>query len=402
MISVGIDVSKGHSCVCIMKDGAVIQQFVLQHSKQDVDQFLALLLSFEELPRVVLEATGIHHLPLAHSLSLAGIFVAVLNPLLVKKYSPSISLRKVKTDKADAVKIADYGLSKWHLLRPYSVNQDAYHQLKGLGRNYLHYTKLKVMQKQHLNTLLDLVMPGIESLIRCAAPITPTKDKLLDFVEQYRHFDRITSMSEQQFITHYCQWAKKKGYQPSERKASLIHALAKASIPTLCSKNSSTTMSVLEAVKVLRHLGRTLQLIVAQMLALAQQLPEFSVVRAMPGVGDILAVRLIAEIGDIDRFYSSKALVAFAGVDSTHYESGNFVAESRKISKRGSPLLRKTCFEIMKALMANKPQQDGAVYLFMAKKVAEGKAKKAAMIAGITKFLRIYYARVKEVRAAPS
>lgn len=399
MISVGIDVSKGTSAVCIMKNGAIVQQSVIQHSHKDMKQLKDILSSLEEAPRIVLEATGIYHLPLLQTLKNANFFVAVLNPLILKKYA-AVSLRRAKTDKLDAVKIADYGLANWHKLRDYSLSEDRYSQLKELGRSYGHYVKLKVIQKQCLTALLDKAMPGIKELVRGCSNDNLAKDKLLDFVERYQHYDRITAKSEKQFVLDYCCWAKKKGYQPLESKAYAIYALAKASIPTSSSKLAPTTALVLEAVKVLRQLCETLQLILTQMKELAKGLPEYEVARSMFGVGTILAVRLMAEVGDLRRFYSGKSLVAFAGIDSPPCESGNFIGTKRSISKRGSPILRKTGFEIMKALMTHKPQQDNAVYLFMVKKESEGKAKKVARIAGLNKFLRIYYARVKEAYGA--
>lgn len=396
MISVGIDVSKGSSSVCINKDGRVMQQFLVEHTQMNMETLINLLLSFEEQPKVILEATGIYHLPLVQSLAVAGIFVSVMNPLVLKKYA-ALSLRKGKTDKLDAVKIADYGLANWHRLIPYSPSDTTYNELRDLGRNYAYYVKLKVMQKQHLILLLDKAMPGITALVRDGGNDNLTKNKLLDFVEYYQHYDRITAKSEKQFVLDFCRWAKKKGYRPNESKAYSIYALAKASIPTSSSKSTPTTALLLEAVKVLRQLCETLQSILSHMKQLAKDLPEYKVVCAMHGVGNILAVRLIAEIGDVRRFHSGKSLVAFAGLDSPPYESGNFVGTKRNISKRGSPLLRKTGFEVMKALIIHKPQQDNAVYLFMVKKASEGKAKKVAMIAGLNKFFRIYYARVKEV-----
>lgn len=401
MISVGIDVSKGSSCVCINHDGRIMQQFLIEHTQSSMKKLIDLLLALDEQPRVILEATGIYHLPLVYSLSLAGIFVAIINPLVLKKYA-ALSLRKGKTDKLDAGKIADYGLANWHKLMPYSPTDTTYSQLKDLGRNYAYYVKLKVMQKQHLVMLLDKAMPGITTLLRTAGNDNLTKNKLLDFIEHYLHFDRITTKSQRQFVLDYCRWAKKKGYRPDESKACSIYALAKASIPTSSSKSIPSTALLLEAVKVLRQLCQTLQSILAQMKVLAKARPEYDLVCSLPGVGSILAVRLIAEIGDVRRFHSAKSLVAFAGLDSPPYESGNFIGTKRTISKRGSPLLRKTGFEVMKALIIHKPLQDNAVYLFIVKKMAEGKAKKVAMIAGLNKFFRIYYARVNQLYdAAP-
>ena len=130
------------------------------------------------------------------------------------------------------------------------------------------------------------------------------------------------------------------------------------------------------------------------MQEIASTLPEYSVVRGMKGVGDVLSVRLIGEIGDVRRFRDGSALVAFAGIDAPPYESGKFVGTNRNISKRGSSTLRKIGYEIMHSLKVSKPTEDSAVYDFIIKKENEGKPKRVAKIAGLNKFLRIYYARV--------
>ena len=88
---------------------------------------------------------------------------------------------------------------------------------------------------------------------------------------------------------------------------------------------------------------------------------------------------------------------AFAGIDAPPFESGKFVGTKRNISKRGSSTLRKIGYEIMHSLKVVKPTEDSAVYDFIIKKESEGKPKRVAKIAGLNKFLRIYYARVMEI-----
>ena len=114
----------------------------------------------------------------------------------------------------------------------------------------------------------------------------------------------------------------------------------------------------------------------------------------MFGVGPTLGPQLIAEIGDVRRFHSKKALVAFAGIDAPPYQSGTMDVRSRSISKRGSSSLRRTVFLIMSVYLQQKPL-DEPVYQFMDKKRAEGKPYKVYMMASANKFLRIYYATVK-------
>lgn len=131
-------------------------------------------------------------------------------------------------------------------------------------------------------------------------------------------------------------WAQKKGYHQSQDKAVKIYSLAKEGIPTLPVDIPSTKMMLQQAVSVLRQVNTTLMIILARMKELAKTLPEYPIVRAMGGVGDVLAPKLIAEIGDARRFHSSKALIAYAGIDAPPYQSGQFTGSNRKISKRGS------------------------------------------------------------------
>lgn len=91
---------------------------------------------------------------------------------------------------------------------------------------------------------------------------------------------------------------------------------------------------VQNAVKVLREVVETLASILTQMQEIAMSLKEYAVVREMKGVGDRLAPRLIGEIGNPMRFHSGSALVVFAGIDAPPYQSGQFIATNRRISKR--------------------------------------------------------------------
>lgn len=76
-------------------------------------------------------------------------------------------------------------------------------------------------------------------------------------------------------------------------------------------------------------LDSSLSLILTQMQVLEKPLPEYSMVREMGGVGDVLAVKLIAGIGDVRRLHNAKALIAWAGIDPPPYESGQFIGFAR-------------------------------------------------------------------------
>ncbi len=397
MISVGIDVSKEKSTVCIMKPyGETISKpFEIQHVEQELNELSAMLLRLDDEVRVVMEATGIYHLPILTYLQGKGIFVAVINPFEMKEYRCR-GLRRVKTDKQDAITISNYGIDHWYRLKNYEADIGIYEELKLLGRQYRHYMRMRVESVLELTHLLDYTMPGIKILLK-GWNETNGKDKLSDFAEEYWHYDNITKKSEKQFINSYLKWAEKKGYHQNQDKASKIYALAKEGIPTLSSSTPSVKMLVQEAVRVLREVDNTLMRILTQMQELAKTMPEYPVVRAMGGVGNVLAPKLIAEIGDVRRFHNGKALIAYAGIDAPPYQSGQFTGTERKISKRGSSNLRRIGYELMRCLKTHIAPEDDAVYQFILKKEREGKSKRAAKIAGLNKFLRIYYARVMEV-----
>ena len=398
MISVGIDVSKGKSTVCILKPyGEIVcSPFEMQHVERDLEDFHKLLQKLDGEIRVVMEATGIYHLPVLTFLHDNGYFVSVANPFAMKKFAKDNSIRGAKTDRLDSMMIANYGIEKWFKLQRYEDDEETYVELKLLGRRYRYYMELHVKALQELTHILDYVMPGIKKMFNSWNEANG-KDKLSDFVERFWHFDLITTMSLEKFTEEYLAWAQEKKYHRSKSKAETVYELASSGIPTLSSSTPSTKMLVQEGVSVLRTVDSSLSLILTRMQELAKSLPEYSTVREMGGVGDVLAVKLIAEIGDVRRLHNAKALIAWAGIDPPPYESGQFIGSRRKITKRGSSTLRKVGYEVMRVLKSHPAPKDDTVYNYILKKESEGKSKKHAKIAGLNKFLRIYYARVIEV-----
>ena len=123
--------------------------------------------------------------------------------------------------------------------------------------------------------------------------------------------------------------------------------------------------------------------------------PEYPVVMAIKEVGTSLGSQLMAEVGDVTRFTHKGTITAFAGIN----QSGTYNRKSVPASKRGTPILRKTLFQVMDVLIKTKPQDD-PVYLFMDKKRTQGKPRYVYMTARTNKFFRIYYGRVKEYLAS--
>lgn len=374
-----------------MKPGCEVlaTPFDVLHNIESLNALSNRLMTYDEEVRVVLESTGHYHFPVVTMLADKGIFVSCVNSLRMKKYC-SQSLRRAKTDNIDSLKIASYGITYWDELVAVLPVSHTYDELRTLASQYYQCVSLVVKAKVNLSNLLDQVMPNIQTLLLDSQ----SNHKLTDFVKRYWHFSRIQAMGRSRFVSDYCKWAKKQGYYLNERKANDIFALSQNSIPVL-PNTPSTKIVVSEAVRILHEVEKSRNTILTHMQELAKTLPEYSVVLDMDGVGETLAPKLIAEIGDVRRFHSRGAVIAYAGIDAPPYQSGAFTATERHISKRGNKYLRKTGYEVMQSLIQHKP--DDAVYQFIQKKRSEGKACKEAMIAGFNKFLRIYYARVSKV-----
>jgi hypothetical protein len=271
-----------------------------------------------------------------------------------------------------------------------------YQELRALNRKYQHYMGMHVSQILFLDKLLDDSFPGITGLLKHDSA-TFGRDKLSEFVEAFWHADCVRKHKEETFVRKYNAWTKKKGYHPSVCKAQKIFALAKNGIPVTSSTSPYMRAGVMDAVRLLRETDRILGSILARMIELAQDTEEYQVAVEFSGIADKLAVQMVAEIGDMSKFRNKKCLVAFAGIDSPPHESGQYRGTKRHISKRGSSILRKVGYQAMKCMKAVK-NGECPIYQYMLKKEQEGKPKKVAKIAGLNKFLRVYYARVMELK----
>ena len=398
MNAVGIDVSKGKSMVAIMRPfGEVVRSpFEVSHTGSELSELAKLLKSLPGETRVVMEYTGYYHAPVAYSLCKAGIYVSAVNAILVHDYGNN-NLRRAKTDKKDAVKLANYALDHWLSLPRYIPEEDARLILKTCYRQYQQMSKIQTMQNNNLVSLLDTTFPNVNRLFS-SPPRPDGSEKWADFVSQFWHCGCVGKLSLNAFIERYRKWCKKHGYNFSTEKAAKIHEAARNHVPVM-PMNETTRFLVQQAVSQLQTTQKALASMRDQMQSLASALPEYPVVMNMYGVGKSIGPQLMAEIGDVRRFHSKKALVAYAGIDAPPYQSGQYELKSRSISKRGSSSLRRTLFLVMSVILRNSPE-DQPVYLFMDKKRSEGKPYKVYMMASANKFLRIYYASVTKYLAS--
>lgn len=395
MIAVGIDVSKSKSTVAILNgDGSIrAKPFNVRHTADELLALVNYIKGTSEVPTILMEPTSHYHYPLLKAFQEANLPVCLINPYQMKKYGDT-ALRKAKTDKRDSLRIAQYALEKSYSLIPYTPSDQKYEDLRFLSRQYSQRISTLTGNKVQLLDLLDQTMPGITSLLPLKSR-DPDNCVLLRFVKRFKSFDMIRKMGKTRFLESFQILVRKTKGRPASTKGLRIYELALNSVTTR-GDNPLTAMTQEQCVALISTSQKAADEINLQMRTIAETLPEYKVLRAMAGVGDRLGPVILAEIGDVRRFHSGKALNAYAGNDAPPYQSGQFESRNRHISKRGNPALRKACFEVMQALKLTKPQDD-PVYLFLAKKEQEGKPYNVAKMAAVNKFLRIYYARVMEL-----
>ena len=392
LICVGIDVSKGTSTVSALSwDGVFLMKpHDVLHTASALGELAASIKRYDGEVRVVMEHTGRYWLPVAQVLRDAGLFVCAVNPKLLKDFGDN-KLRSVKNDKADSRKLCRYGLKFWTDLFPYVPAEATRQKLLEFSRQLDTSGKLLTGLKNNLQAIIDVTFPGVRKLLT-----SPARDdgriKWVDFVCTFYHCDCVNRLGEAKFLERYRAWCKRHGYKFTLQGASRIYAIAHNQVPTMpC--DADTKLLISETAKQLTSVSAAVEVWRAKAGELARMLPEYECVMALYGCGTTTGPQLMAEVGDPTRFAGKKNLVNFAGIAPGDNQSGTYQPKSVPVSKKGSPHLRKTLFQIMSTHLKKKPQ-DEPVYQFLDKKRAEGKPYYVYMTAGANKFLRIYYAKV--------
>ena len=197
MNAVGIDVSKGKSMVAVMRPfGEVVASpYEVNHTFSELEELTRFLKSLKGETRVIMEYTGKYFEPIAKHLHEAGIFVSVVNAILVHDYGGN-TLRRGKTDKKDAIKLAAYALDRWVDLVEYIPEDEIRQTLKVYNRQYNQYVKLKVMLKNNLISELDQTFPDVNQLFSTPPRKADGHEKWIDFAAKFWHHECISKLSE--------------------------------------------------------------------------------------------------------------------------------------------------------------------------------------------------------------
>ena len=329
MIYVGIDIAKlNHFASAVSSEGEIlIEPFKFTN---DYDGFYLLLSSLAPLDRhsiiIGLESTAHYGDNLVRFLVDRDFKVCVLNPLMTSAMRQN-NVRKTKTDKVDTFVIAKT-LMMQDSLRFITLKDLDYIELKELGRFRQKTVKQRTRLKIQLTSYIDQVFPELQYFFKSGVH----QNSVYAVLKEAPTPNAIASM-HLTHLSHLLQEASHGHF--GKDTARELRVLAQKSIGI---NDTSLSLQITQTIEQIELLDRQLFHTELEMANIVIGL--HSVLMTIPGIGTTNGGMILGEIGDIHRFSTPGKLLAFAGLDPSVYQSGNFQAKKTRMSKRGSRVLR--------------------------------------------------------------
>jgi len=379
MLYVGIDVGKrNHEATILDESGKELFESVkFSNSNEGVDKLLSKIANLKDVT-FGLEATGHYWLALYCNLISRGFNVLVLNPIQSDSLR-NMYIRKTKTDKKDSFIIAD--ILRIGRFPTSGLADEQIVKLQTLTRLRFEFIDQVTSLKNRLIAVLDRIFPEYESIfsnvfIKSSKELlknSPTPEEILEF--------DLSELTKVLKTTSKGRFGALKAQELKEKAASSFGITIALDAFTLELKLLLAQIEFIE---------EQIKQIDSNIKELMKNIKTF--ITTIPGLGDVLGASILAEIGDITRFASPKKLVAYAGLDSTTYQTGQFIGTRPKISKRGSPYLRRAIWAA--AVIARKANPVLSEYY--QKKIKQGKHPQAAIGACARKLTHLIYYILKE------
>ena len=372
MYFVGIDISKyKHDCFICTETGEVIQEnFSFKNTNEGFIELLNLLKSLDnnQIIRIGFEATGHYGMNLKLFLEKNNYSFMEFNPNLVKQFIKSQTLRKTKTDKKDATWITRYLISVDYKPHP----QQFYHKftLKSLSRKR---DKLVLQRSYYLNqitNILDLIFPEFKPLFDNQFTITS-----LYILNKYKTPDKIKNMKDYETI---------KKVSHGKFSYSKFLKIKDAARNTIGQSNEFLEFDLENMLELYYNIDNKIKTYDDKIIRIIKELnpPTLSI----RGIGPVSCAAIISEFGDISKFKSANACVAFAGIEPSISQSGT-EEHTGKMVKHGSGHLRYHLINAAEMVFMHEPIFTEFYY----KKRNEGKTHRIALSHLAKKLVRIIY-----------
>jgi transposase len=382
MFYLGIDVAKRkHTAMVLDEQGQVIRRaFSFTNNRSGFGQLLAEIHALPGSVTMGLEATGHYWLALYDHLTRREHTVLVLNPLQIAAYRRT-GIRKRKTDRYDAYWIADFVRIGGG--QPCHVAQQIILQIRELARFRFRLVQQIGDCKRKAISVLDRVFPEYETLF--SNMFIRTSRRLLQEAVTAEEFAAFPLNELHSLLS-----SSSRGRFGLSKAQQIIDTAAQSvGVSFLADAARLELRCLLNQIEFLESQVADVN---AALDALLQQTEQH--LTTIPGIGSTLAAALLGEIGDINRFASLEKLVAYAGIDPTVYQTGQFEAQQAHMSKRGSPYLRHALWLAASAARQHDPQ----LKAYYERRRAEGKPHGVVMGAMCRKLLARVYVVLAENR----
>ncbi len=380
MIYAGIDIAKNEHVIGATdergKDAAKPMSFA--NSTVGFDRCAAYLDGLAESKAdllVGMEATGHYWLPLFCRLQDEGYAVVVINPIRTDAMRRFKGSSRVKTDMIDCVLVAE--TLRCGDFEPSKLGDEAMVELRQLTRLHQELKESVADLKRQVIVALDQVFPEYDSIFsntfgessKAFLKRCPTPEECLDI-----RVDSIAKTLER--ASHG---------KLGREKAEEIKGVARSS----CGISIATSAFSFQ-IKLLIDQIDFIEGQVAEVEARIREGVEAvePLVLTIPGIGHVLGAQIVSEIGDVRRFHSAAAIVKYAGINPSISQSGKFSSDENHITKQGSPYLRRALYLAAMAQLKLKTP----FYDYYAKKRADGKSHREALIAVARKLVHVIYA----------
>lgn len=379
---IAVDVSKGCSHIqgFIDLNKPISKPIKINHDLtgyKEIDNLIKLIGKENSgvIPGFVFEYTGAYHKSIVRYAINKGMKCYGISPLESAKVRKS-HIRVTKTDALDCKNIANVYYSRF--LREFKIEINSLKSLISLRKTLI---KESTRLKNSFRKTLDVVWPLFDEYISDSIGLKTSK-----IINHYKHPDALKRRSLVE-ITSFIKNNITKGSNQIVL-ATKLHEYSKL-VYSGVSENDEEVNNLISLLDALNDCKRRIDLIEDKMFSLVKDDKNFKLLKTIDCVSDNLAVRLISEIGDINRFQNKSQLVAYSGLDPMILQSGKNDGKHCCITRKGSSYLRSTLYLAIETMIIFR--KDNVITKFLFKKKSSGLSHKASAIAACRKLLCCIY-----------